>query len=158
MEEPAALNCVSLSGIDHSALLRHWSWCIPAGHRLACVTQLGDAFLYAPDGSVWLLNAGSGTLERVADHELQWRARLRDPDTADHWSGRVLVARLLQSGLSLAPGQCFTYRQSPALGGTYDPSNFKAADVQQHFATWGPLLESIKDLPDGTGVKFVVTP
>ena len=158
MEEPAILACVSLSEADRSTLLQHWSWCVPAGHHLVCVRQLGDAFLSAPDRSVWRLDAGGGTLERVADHELQWRTKLRDPDTVDLWSGRVLVARLIQSGLSLAPGQCFTYRQSPILGGTYNPSNFKVVSVQQHFATWGPLLESIKDLPDGTKVKFVVTP
>ena len=158
MEEPSILNCVSLSGVDRSALLRHWSWCVPSGHRLVCVTQLGDAFLHAPDESVWLLDAGRGTLERVAGHELQWRAQLRDLETVDLWSGRVLVARLLQGGLSLAAGQCFTYWQSPVLGGTYDPSNFKVVGVQQHFAIWGPLLGSIKGLPDGTSVKFVVTP
>ena len=107
---------------------------------------------------MWLLDAGNGTLERVADHELQWRTRLRNAGTADLWSGRALVARLVQSGLVLAPGQCFTYLQSPALGGSYEPSNFKASNLPQHFATWGPLLGAIKGLPDGTSVKFIVAP
>lgn len=158
MESSGVLEPVSLSGVDCEKLLRHWTWLVPPDSQVICVTQLGDAFLERADGSIWLLSVGLGSVERVANHELEWRQLLRDPEQVDLWSGRVLTGKLRNQGLSLAAGQCYTYWQCPMLGGGYDFSNFKVVGVEQHFDIWGPFLGMVKDLPDGSQVKFVVKP
>jgi hypothetical protein len=125
---------------------------------VVCVTQLGDAFLERSDGSVWFLDVGGGAVEQVATRESEWRQLLGDPERVDLWSGRALTERLRKHGLSLADGECYTYWQSPMLGGEYEPSNFRVVGVQEHFDIWGPVLGMVSDLSDGTQVRFVVKP
>ena len=37
-------------------------------------------------------------------------------------------------------------------------ANFKMVPIATHFDVWSPLLESVKDLPDGTRISFKVVP
>ena len=158
MKPPESLGPVSLDGVDRATLLRYWAWLVPKEFQTICVTRIGDAFLEDPHGSVWFLDAGGGSLEMVAGSKAEWAGLLHDPDRIRQWSAERLVERLEAGGLHLGPGQCYTYWQSPIMGGTYEPANFKVVGTQEHFDIWGPLLGSIKDLPDGTTVRFVVKP
>jgi hypothetical protein len=143
---------------EAARLLQFWRWLVPESLVPFCVTRLGDAFLTDQTQRLWFLDAGRGTLEKVADSSSAWFEKLLDPQQVDLWSGATLVAKLRKAGLELSPGQCYTYRQSPVVGGQYDVSNFKAVAIQQHFDIWGPLLESTRELPEGTRVTFKVVP
>jgi hypothetical protein len=158
MKQIERLGPVSLDGLDRAALLRHWEWLVPLDFQTICVTRLGDVFLQDPHGSVWFLDAGAGTFEMVAGSVAAWSDLLHDDGRLKQWSAEKLIERLEAAGLRLGSGQCYTYWQSPIMGGTYEPANFKVVDVQKHFDIWGPLLGSLKDLPDGTRVQFVVKP
>lgn len=138
--------------------LRHWRWLISIDFSVVCVTKLGDAFLRDPHGSIWYLDVGSAALTLVAANDAQWEALARDESTRRFWSGHPLVAQLESSGLIPAPGECYTYLTSPILGGTYARSNFKVVPVQTHFDIWGPIHEKLKDLPDGSQIRFMVVP
>jgi len=157
MDALATLGGIEPMLMEATSWLDHWRWLVPSGFRVICATALGDAFLRDPHGSVWWLDAGSGKLELVGDQST-WEARLSDPRQVDLWSGRALVLRLEKAGLVRQPSECYTYWTSPVLGGTYELSNFKVVPVQTHFNIWGPILEQLKDLPDGAKVNFKVTP
>jgi hypothetical protein len=157
MDAIEALGGIEPESQEATSWLNYWHWLVPSSFRVICATVLGDAFLRDPHGSVWWLDAGSGKLELVGD-QATWEQRLGDPAQINLWSGRTLVPRLEEAGLSLRSGQCYTYLTSPILGGTYDPSNFKVVAVQTHFNIWGPILEQLKDLPDGANVTLKVTP
>jgi hypothetical protein len=122
------------------------------------VTKLGDLFLADQSGGVWFLDAGAGSLERVAESMNAWAEKLSEPKQLNLWSGQTLVEKLERAGLRLKKGECYTYWQSPIMGGPYEVGNFKVVPVQTHFDIWGPLLENVKDLPAGTTVKFRVVP
>lgn len=152
------LEASPVDAVQGHLYLRHWHWLIPIDFSVVCVTKLGDAFLRDPHGSIWCLDVGSAELTLVAANDAQWEALAQDESTRRFWSGHPLVAQLESSGLSPAPGECYTYLTSPILGGTYEPSNFKVVPVQTHFDIWGPIHEKLKDLPDGSQIRFVVVP
>ena len=94
--------------------------------------------------------------EPVARDKTDWLSRLNDPRVLADWSARLLVEKLETHGLVAVDGQCFSYLQCPILGGPYEPSNFKSVSLQQHFNIWGPIHEQLRNLPNGTTVRFEV--
>lgn len=147
---------VPLDGVDLGAMLEFWRWLVPASLRPWFVTALGDLFLRGEDGVVWWLDTGSARLTPVARDEKHFEELLADPDNGLLWLGEKLVDRLREAGLTLGPGECYSYWTPPVLGGEYAPHNFRVYDVVTHFRVWGPIHEKLKDLPNGTKVKFVI--
>jgi len=147
---------VPLDGIDTDDMLRHWRWLIDRSCVPMFATLLGDLFLRCRDGRIFFLDVGDATLTPVARNAEHFELLLTDTEKTNYWFGGKLISELRQAGLVAGPGHCYTYWQLPVLGGDYVPKNFKVVDVQTHFHIWGPIHEKIKDLPDGTQVKFVV--
>ena len=153
-----ALGAARIQSTEAHELLKFWRWLVPDSLEPMCVTKLGDLFLMDHSDGIWFLDAGAGSLERVAESAEAWEKKLSDSNQLNLWSGRPLVEKLERAGLRLQDGECYTYWQSPMMGGEYVPKNFKVVPIQTHFNIWGPLLESVKDLPDGTRVRFKVGP
>jgi hypothetical protein len=147
---------VPLDGVDLQALLEFWRWLIPVSLRPLFATALGDLFLQDEEGAVWWLDVGAGTLETIAANNDQFQDSLRDSEKVSYWFGERFVDDLRASGLTLKPGECYSYLMPPITGGRYEPGNFRIHDVVTHFQVWGPIHESLKDIPDGTTIEFVV--
>jgi hypothetical protein len=65
-----------------------------------------------------------------------------------------LVDQLVAAGRRLEPGQCYGFRELPVLGGAYTPENTQIMSIPELYEAFGPIHEKLKDLPDGTHVKF----
>jgi hypothetical protein len=100
---------------------------------------------------------GAGELQPVAADEAEFRTLLADPENADLWLGGPLADQLAADGITRGPGECYSYKLLPVLGGEYDPSNFVVYDLVTHFRVWGPIHEQIRTLPDGATVEFRVS-
>ena len=148
---------VPLDNVDTDELLESWLWRVPSSSVPLFATALGDLFLRADDGRIWWLNVGTGEMQEVASDLQHFEVMASDPENANLWFGQGLVDDLYAAGGSLNPGDCFSYWQSPILGGGYEPSNFRVYDVVTHFRVWGPIHEKLKDIPDGTTIEFVIT-
>jgi len=120
MDAVDALGATRVQPSEASGLLKFWRWLVPSSLNPVCVTKLGDLFLADQSGSVWFLDVGTGSLERVAESADAWVGRLSDPDQLNLWSARPLVDKLENAGLRLREGECYTYWQSPMMGGEYE--------------------------------------
>jgi hypothetical protein len=149
---------VPLTGVDPDRLLEHWRWLVAPAYRLLFATALGDLFLAAPDGRVVWLDVGAGELRNAAATEAEFHRTATDPENNSLWFGAALVDELRAAGTLLGPGQCYSYRTLPILGGGYEPSNFIVYPVEYHFRVWGPIHEKLRDIPDGTEIEFRVRP
>jgi len=147
---------VRLDGTDTGPLMETWRWLLPPTLRPWFATALGDLFLVGQDGQVWWLDVGSGQARAVERTPDEFQRLAADPEHADLWFGEALVDAIRASGLLLGPGECYSYRQLPMLGGEYAAPNFRTYDVTTHFRVWGPLHEQLKDLPEGAQVQFDV--
>ncbi len=144
------------SDLDWPDLLGSWAWLLPREVTVWIVSRFGDLFLVVDDGSVQMLDVGVGSLVKVADSREDFARRIDEPGNADDWLLIPLVDELVAAGIKLGDGQCYSYWQLPVLGGTYSSENVKVVSLEHHFKAFGPIHEKIKDLPDGTKVKFEI--
>jgi len=153
------VNRIAEYTIDHSrldwpALLDCWTWLVPRDAVVLIMNRFGDLFVELQDGSVHMLDVGRGSFEQVAASRHQFTRLLDEPGNAADWLMIPLVDALCAAGITLAEGQCYTYRQLPVLGGGYAIDNVNRVSIQRHYRAVGPIHEKIEDLPDGTRISF----
>jgi len=148
---------IDQTGLDWAALLTEWRWLLPAKFTVWLFTSAGDLFIQLPDGSVHVLDVGSGELRRVADSRDDARVKIDEPKVAEDWLMIPVVDQLVASGCILGSGQCYSYRVLPVLGGSYAPEGRVLLPISEHFGAWGSLHRQIAVLPDGAQIKIEVT-
>jgi len=148
---------VSFSHLDREALLSDWRWLIGPDRQPILLAALGDAYLQdAGDGTVHLLDVGGGAVEQVADTVDAFRALLADPEFVGDSFVPELIVELRGQGKALGPGQIYSFRHPPVLGGEYSADNLEPTDIAVHFSVLGQIHEQVKDLPPGTPIEDVV--
>lgn len=144
---------VSPDGVDLPALLDAWRWLIDETYEPVVISALGDLFLRHDDGRIFWLDAGWGKFTEVAASGEEFKAEMVKPENASEWFVPQLVGELLSAGLTLAPGECFSYKVPPVLGGQIEVENFEPTDLQVHFGILGQVHEQVKDLPPDTQIS-----
>lgn len=146
------------SGFDWQSLLQEWHWLLPPEFCVWLLTRVGDLFITFPDGSIHMLDVGAGQLLRVAQSRDEFCTKIEEPGVADDWLMIPIVNQLVISGALLGPGQCYSFRQLPVLGGTYTADNRMVFPIREHFGAWGSVQRQISDLPDGSHVVIKPVP
>lgn len=131
---------VKIDHLDRTALLAEWDWLIGHTKVPVLVTALGNVFLLDKEtGGVFVLDAGPGTLQQVAATGDEFRTRLRDKDFVVEHFAPIIIIRMRERGMILQPGQIYSFKVPPPLGGEYSPDNLEPTPVEAHFATLGRL-------------------
>jgi hypothetical protein len=136
-------------------LLSDWRWLVGEQAELILVGSLGDLFLRDETGRILWLDCGSGQISVVAGANDEFRGLLQQPEQVNDWFLPQLVGDILQSGKQLAPGECFSYKVPPMMGGQVEPDNFEATDLSVHCSICGQIARKIRTLPDGTPIRSV---
>lgn len=79
----------------------------------------------------------AGRLQRVAQSRDEFCAKIDEPGVADDWLMIPIVDQLVASGAVLGPGQCYSFRQLPVLGGAYSADNRMVFPIREHFGALG---------------------
>jgi hypothetical protein len=143
-------------GFDWPRLLSVWSWLLPAVFTVWLVNRFGDLFLALPDGTVHMLDVGAGTLTRLAESREDFLQKIEEGNNADDWLMTPLVDRLTAAGVVLGPGECYTYRMPPVVGGGYTVENTAVLGIAEHYGFYGSIHGQLKDVPDGAQVVLEV--
>ncbi len=77
---------------------------------------------------------------------------LIQPEKASPWLLPEIVAHFKERGIGLRPGQCYSYKKAPFLGGKIEPDNFEVTDMYVHFGLLGDIARQVKDLSPGTKI------
>ena len=136
-------------------LLRDWRWLLGDSMHLLLVSSIGDMFLADAEGRVFWLDTGAGQLREIAGSEKEFKQLMQQQENADQWFIPQLVGDLMARGIRLAPGQCYSYKKPPILGGEIEPGNFEPTDLSVHFSVLGQIHRKVKDLPPGTKISDV---
>jgi hypothetical protein len=145
---------INQKGLDWSNILSTWNWLLPPKFAIWLVNRFGDLFFVLDGETIHMLDVGNGTLKQVTVNREEFSQKIDELEQANDWLMIPLVDKLVASGQVLKVGQCYSYRQLPALGGDYTTDNTVIKDIAFHYAAFGPIHQSIKDLPDGTQVTF----
>jgi type VI secretion system (T6SS) immunity protein Tdi1 len=136
-------------------LLSDWRWLVGDSVRLLLVSAIGDMFLADAKGHVMWLDTGAGQLQQIAASVDEFQQLRQQRQNVDQWFIPLLVGDLITGGVRLAPGQCYSYKKPPILGGEIEPANFEPTDLSVHFSVLGQIHKQIKDLPPGTKISNI---
>ena len=142
------------AGLRWSELLREWHWLLPPEISVWFATKAGDVFITLPDATIHMLDVGAGTLTKVAQNRGDFAFKADEPGVGEDWLMSPIVDQLVSQGVILEPGQCYSFRTLPTLGGTYGPENRMPFPIREHFGAWGSVQGQIAKLPDGTQVEI----
>jgi hypothetical protein len=143
---------IDQTDLHWESLLQEWQWLLPSKFRVWLLTRAGDLFITVPDGSIHMLDVGAGTLTEVAKSKEEFCSKVDALGTSNDWLMIPIVNQLVASGIILAVGQCYSYRQLPIFGGTYTPENRMPFPIREHFGGWGSVHRQLADLPEGSHV------
>ena len=147
---------VNFEHVDRTALLADWEWMIGRSRLPILVSAIGDAFvLDTRDGTVHQLDTAFAELEQVAASEEELRALLDDREFVIERLAAQLFGDLRGAGLVLGPGQVYSWKTPPALGGKVALDNAEVADLEVHFSITGQLHRQIAELPEGTPIESI---
>jgi hypothetical protein len=147
--------------IDHSEfnwaqLLSGWEWLLPTEFTIWLMNRYGDLFLILTDGSVHMLDIGSGTLTKLAENQDGFAQKIDEDENAEDWLMIPLVDRLVAAGVLLRPGECYSFLTPPILGGDYTVENTVVLSITEHYGVYGSYHEQLRGVPDGTKVTIKV--
>lgn len=144
------------SNVDWPGMLSPWHRLLPQDFTVWLMNRYGDLFVVMDDSSVWMFDVGCGTFERLAISRDDFCNQLEIDENRNNWLMVPLIDRLVAAGMLLGSGQCYGYTISPVLGGDYSVENTFVIPIEEHYSFNADLHEQIRDLPDGTPIKFKV--
>jgi hypothetical protein len=118
------------------------------------VSSVGDAFIQDETGKIFWLETGVGVITEVAPSYEEFKADLKDKEKVSEWFLAPIIADLKALNILLERGQCYSYKQMPIVGGQYEALNFQPTNLSSHFAASGQICFLLKDIPEGTQIKF----
>ena len=147
---------VNFDDVDSENLLADWAWLIGATKKPVLLTAGGDAFLQDKnEGSVHFLDVAAGELSEIASSGQEFEALLTDKDFVLDYFSVDMVMELRKAGQSLAPGQIYSFKTPPVLGGEFALENVAASDIEVHFSLTGQIHEKVSQLPDGAKISSI---
>ena len=147
---------IDQSEIDWKEMLSDWLWLLPKQFTPWLVNRFGDIFLFYPEGTVHLFDTGVGRIIKVAENRDHFCELIDEENNANEWLMIPLIDSLAEAGKKLKKNQCYSFIIYPGLGGKYEPENIAICDLSVHYSVAGQIFDKIKDIPDGTKIRFEI--
>ena len=144
---------ISPSAVDLERGLESWDWLCFDGLTPILVSSFGDVFFDSLDG-IQFLDTIEGKLKRIANDRGDLKRLLSTVKGQDElFLGGLVLAARDQFGLVLEDGECYDFKVSPALSGSFAPENMQKMSFVVKLNLCGQLHKQIKDLPPGTKIN-----
>jgi hypothetical protein len=147
---------IDQSDIDWQNALAGWAWLLPTQFTLWLVSRFCDMFLVLPDGTVHMLDVGAGTLTKFAESRDDFCRQIDEGENADDWLMIPLVDQLVAAGMILRPGQCYSLKLPPVLGGQYTVENCGVLAIRDYLGGYGSIHNQLRDVPEVAEVRLNV--
>ena len=111
----------------------------------------------ADDATVHFLDVGVGQTHQVAGDPEELRALLTDKKFVVNHLAVQMVGALMQAGVRLGPGQIYSFKVPPHLGGQYALDNVEVSEIDVPFSITRQVCRQTRDVTPGTSVEgFVI--
>ena len=144
---------IPIDDFSQHELLEDWSWLVKSPCTLIAMTNFGDMFLRDANGAVQLLILESAKLTKIATSQAEFQNAVADKKNQRAWFSLDLLTQIERSGLSLAPGQCFSFKKPLALGGRAEVSNTEVAPIRVYVPLMGQIHRQLSELSPGAPIK-----
>ena len=151
---------IKTDDIDWNRILQHWSWLFvkETTFNVWILTKFADLFVHMDDYTIWRLDTGAGTFDPIAKDKDEFSELINKDDNIDLWFMPGLIVQLESEGKRLKEKQCYGFITPTGFKqGAYSADNIKVCDIENYFIAMGDLWGQLKDVEDGTKVKFKLT-
>jgi len=138
-----------------SEYLSDWKWLIPNQFNIWLVNLFGDILYYLENDELYILDVVDGKIELLAKNRDEFSRLIdNDPEIFKFRFYTELIDDLVSNNKILKENEIYSFLNLPILGGEYIVSNVETTDIDVNYSLLGQIHSQIKDLPDGTKVKF----
>ena len=153
MTEPEL--CAPIDDLGARDALGSWRWLVGSNAEPRLLTAMGDLFIVSAS-KVFLLDTYAGEMLKIVDDWSTFKARTANPDEeVSIWFKYDLLHELLDQGMFLSLGQCFSPIVPPVIGGKYEPGNFMPTPWLAHVSGMGQVHQQVRNLPPGTKIAGI---
>lgn len=128
--------------------LEAWHWIGLEEKTPVAVTAFGDVFFVALTG-IWFLDTVEGTLSRVCGSRQELAAILESDEGKNLYLLAGLVQKAVREGMSLGPGECYSFTKAPILGGEISYANIQKRDLASALQDAGQIHQKLRNASGG---------
>lgn len=140
-----------------TAIKLSWAWVGIRPRKLHWINKFGNIILQDESGCYWLLRPEELSCEIIARSEEKIAKLWKDADFILDWEMGALAEIAEEKFGENDTDRCFYFVTPPVLGGSYHAENIQSLPLLELIAFSGDMAEQIKDLPDGSQIKIVIT-
>jgi hypothetical protein len=137
-------------------LRANWSWAFSNPIRVIERNRFGNLLVQIGDGSIWRVCPEDLAASQVAPSEADLETVWADEEFQADWESEAWIDAAETALGRLGQGQCYGFKMWPVLGAPYDVENMVIKLMVDWLAASGDVGRQVKDLPDGTQVRFDV--
>ncbi|UJB68300.1 DUF1851 domain-containing protein [Acaryochloris sp. 'Moss Beach'] len=134
-----------------------WSWCGIQAVKIIAQNDFGNLLVLDDIGAYWRICPEDMYCEIIAANAEEMDDLSKDEEFHTDWE----MSRLIEIGQELygklPPECCYCLKVPSILGGSYNRENIGTITRAEVIEFSGDLAKKIKDLPDGTKIKFTTT-
>jgi len=134
-----------------------WGWIGIRPQKLYWLNKFGNIIVKDEGGCYWLLRPEELLCEIVARTEQEMTNLWKDDDFILDWEMTSMIEIAENSFGENESGRCFYFVIPPVLGGKYELENMQTIPLLELIGSTGSIAEQIKDVPDGSRIKLVIT-
>ncbi len=131
-----------------------WGWAIGTPTRVIAVNSFGNVIVQTSKGQCYRIIPENLECVFLCDSEHDLEKVIRESEFAFDWEMKLLRNQAERALGTLSTDECYHLVIPASLGGAYDLKNIKKISIGEWLSFSGFVAHKIKDLPDGTQVKF----
>ena len=118
------------------------------------INLFGNLIIKDAGGSFWRICHEELTCKQIATDVDKFTELWRNEDFQFDWKMTKLVELAEDKLGSLQKDECYCFKVSPVVGGSYDATNLAKISLKELIAFSGDFAEKIKNVPDGGQIKI----
>jgi hypothetical protein len=131
-----------------------WGWAIGTPTRVIAINSFGNVIVQTSKGQFYRIIPENLEYVFLCDSEDALEKITRESEFAFDWDMKLLRDQAERALGKLSTNECYHLVIPATLGGAYDLTNIKKISIGEWLSFTGDVAYQIKDLPDGTQIKF----
>ncbi len=141
--------------IEH--IERAWGWTGIKPEKVVGDNDFGNLMVRDQQGQYWRICPEDLYCKLIAEDRAALDALVNDEEFQEDWAMVALVEEAQAKVGPLDPGRKYCLKIPGLFGGEYGGNNLASIPLAELIAVSGDIAFQIKDLPDGTPIRFQIT-
>lgn len=134
-----------------------WGWTGLSASHILQINDFGNIIIEDKNGQIWRICPEDLSCTIIAENSVEFEILKNTEDFIIDWDMKNLIELAYSKLGALSTDRKYCFKIPSILGGTYTSDNFGKIKFMELISASGSLALQIKDLPDGSEVKLIVT-